>query len=153
MDPDIAPGSPDGWSRSGARVSCGSQAEAAATLSGRRSGSCHHDIQHPWPLVRRQDSICGSAASRCKIRHKRPRPQVALGINLCWQERGNWLARVGVLSIASRYALWIRGIPLLGNGSVALTCVCRHHGPTCTPQDLGTLRVKMEPQSVCQFAL
>ena len=30
------------WSRPGAWVSCGSQAEARATASGRRSGSCHH---------------------------------------------------------------------------------------------------------------
>ena len=29
--------------------------------SGRRSGSCHHDLRHPWLLARRHDSICGSA--------------------------------------------------------------------------------------------
>ena len=58
--------------RLSAWVFCGSQAEAAATASGRRSGSCHHDIRHPWPLARRLDSICGSAASRCKVRHRRP---------------------------------------------------------------------------------
>ena len=29
-------------------------------------GDCHHDIRHPWPLARRQDSICSSAASRAK---------------------------------------------------------------------------------------
>ena len=39
------------------------------------------------------------------------------GINRRWQERGTWLARVGASSIASRCSLWIRRIPLLGNGS------------------------------------
>ena len=34
------------------------------TNGSQRSGSCHHDIRHPWPLARRHDSICGSAASR-----------------------------------------------------------------------------------------
>ena len=34
----------------------------------------------------------------------------------------------------------IRGTPLLGKGSLALTYASWHHGPTCTPQDLGTFR-------------
>ena len=96
------------WSRPGAWVSCGSQVEAAAPASGRRSGSCHHDLRHPWPLAHRHDSICGSAASRSEIRHRRPWPrvdQVALGIKRRWHERGTWPARVGVSSIASRYSL------------------------------------------------
>ena len=79
------------WSRLGAWVFRISQAEAAATASGRRSGSCHHDIRHPWPPARRLGSICGSAASRGKIRHRRPWPridQVVLGINRRWQEEG-----------------------------------------------------------------
>ena len=42
---------------------------------------------------------------------------MALGINRRWQERGTWHARVAASSIASRCSLWIRGIPLLGNGS------------------------------------
>ena len=68
----------------------------------------------------RHADMLRSAAARGKIRHRRPWPridQVALGINRRWQEQGTWVARVGVSSIASRYSLWIRGMPLLGNGS------------------------------------
>ena len=111
------------------------------------AGSCHHGIRHPWPLARRHDSICGSAASRGQIRHRRPWPridQVALGIIRRWQERGTWLARVRASSIASRYSLWIRGVPLLGNGSVALTCNLSKRSYR---------QLKMELQSVCWFAL
>ena len=97
------------WSRPGAWVSCCSQADAAATASGRRSGNCLLDLRHPWPLARRNDSNCGSAASRSELRHRRPWlriDQVTPGINQRWQERGSWLARVvidckQVLSLAS----------------------------------------------------
>ena len=98
------------WSRPAAWVTCGSHAEAAATASGRRSGSCHRDL---WPA----DMMIRSAAARLrgvKIRHRRPWPrtdQVALDIKRRWQERGTWLARVGVSSFASRYSLSIRGLP------------------------------------------
>ena len=123
--PTSLPHSPDGWT--GHSPVLASQAEAAAAASRGRSGSCHHDIRHPWPLARRHASICCSAAARGKIRHRRPWPridQVALGINRRWHEQGTWVARVGVTSIASRYSLWIRGMPLLGNGS-------RRRAPCC----------------------
>ena len=68
-------------------------------------------------------------------------------------------SRVGVSSVANRYSLWIRGTPLLGSGSVALTCVCGRHGPTLHSSRCWNLarwshrQLKMEPQNVCQFAL
>ena len=66
------------------------------------------------------DMIRSAEARPRGANYRRPWPridQVALRINRRWQERGTWLARVGASSIASRYSLWIRGIPLFGNGS------------------------------------
>ena len=111
MDPDIAPVSPGGCSGHDPVLAPGSP--AARKRKPRRlreEGAVGVAI-----MIRRHDSICGSAASRGKIHHRRPWPridQVALGIN-----SGTWLARVGASSIARRYSLWIRGIPVLGNGS------------------------------------
>ena len=141
QDPDIAPHSPDGWT--GHSPVLASQAEAAAAASRGRSGSCHHDIRHPWPLARRHASICCSAAARGKIRHMRPWPridQVALDINRRWQEQDTWFARVGV-SIASRYSLWIRGMPLLGNGSRRrVPCCPRLESPRTRTTSMQTIQ-------------
>ena len=65
-----------------------------ASASGRRRESCHHDLRHPWPLARSHDSICGSVASRGKMRDVRPWPRIlastdagrneALGLHEFW---------------------------------------------------------------------
>ena len=95
------------------------------------------------------DSTCGSAASRGKIRHRRPWPridQVALGINRRWQERGTWLARVGASSIASRCPLWIRGKSLCLATTVLLSLV--HHGimdPHALLKILESFEVELPP--------
>ena len=129
------------WSRShpNAWVSCGSQAEAAAPASGRRSESCHHDLRRPRPLARRHDSICGRAASRGKTRHRRPWPridQVALGIHRRWQEQGTWLPRVGASSNC-RYTL---------SGLVEYLCLATAAGAECCVV-LGT-RVTTHPNDL-----
>ena len=116
MDPDIAPVSPGGCSGHDPVLAPGSPAARK-----RKPRRLHEEgAVGVATMIGRHDSICGSAAWRGKIRHRRPWPridQVALGINRRWQERGAWLALVGASSIASRYSLWIRGIPVLGNGS------------------------------------
>ena len=100
-------------------------------------------ITNKQPLACRHDSICGSAASRGKIRHMRFRlriDQVTFGINRRWQERGIWFARVEASSIAGRYSLWIRGIFLLGKRqSCSLLCIMASWTHVL-PQDRGTFR-------------
>ena len=112
MDPDIAPDSPGGCTGHDPVLAPGSlAARKRKPRRLRQEGAVGVAIMISdtrGPLARRHDSICGSAASRGKIRHRRPYPrvdQVALGINRRWQERGTWLARVGASSIASRYSL------------------------------------------------
>ena len=98
-------------------------------------------------------SICGSAASRGK-----GAPPGVLGLVLT-----KW--RLASTDAGRHEAL---GFPAL-SGFVEYLCLATpallslghsgHHGPTCTPQDHGTLRgrattsLKMELQSVCLFAL
>ena len=134
MDPDIAPHSPDGWT--GHSPVLASQVEAAAAASEGRSGSCRHDIRHPWPLARRTcfDLLQRGAKSDTSV----------LGLvltNRRWQEQGTWVARVGVSSIASRYSLWIRGMPLLGNGSRRrVPCCPRLESPRTRTTSMQTIQ-------------
>ena len=120
MIPCLAPGSPAARMRK--------PAVGVAIMMSDTRGLWHAD------MIR----SAGSAASRDKIRHRRPWPrtdQVALGINRRWQESSTWLARVGASSIASRYSLWIRGITSAWQQAV-------HQGPErheCS-QELAKLR-------------
>ena len=148
MDPDIAPDSPSGCTGHDPVLAPGSPAARK---------------RKPWRM--REEGAVGVAIKISDtrglwhgdvIRSAAARPRGAksatsvLGLVLTgWRLASTDVCRNEALGLhelerrrlqASTLSLWIRGIPLLGKGSLALACASWHHGPTCTPQDLGNFR-------------